>query len=142
MATGNKFEQFVEDMAHKIHDLESDTLKVMLTLTAPVATNAVKANLTEISAGDGYTAGGDTVAQTGFTQASGTYKLTLTDNVWTASAGTFADFRFPVLYNDTPAGPVDPLMFFWDHGSTVDLGAGETYTWDQDGAGNGVMTLV
>ncbi len=142
MATATKFEQFVEDMAHKIHDLESDTLKVMLALTAPVATNTIKANLTDIAAGDGYTAGGDTVAQSVFTQVSGTYKLTLTDNVWTATAGTFADFRYPALYNDTPAGPVDPLMFFWDHGATVDLGAAETFTWDQDGAGLGVMTLV
>ena len=142
MASALKFEQYVEDQAHKIHDLESDTLKVMLTLVAPVATNTIKANLTEIAAGDGYTAGGDTVAQTVFTQVSGTYKLTLTDNVWTAAAGTFADFRYPTLYNDTPGAPDDPLMFFWDHGATVDLGAGETFTWDQDGAGNGVMTLV
>ncbi len=142
MASPTKFEQFVEDLAEKVHDLGADTLLVLLCLTAPVATNSVKADLTEISAGDGYTAGGDTVAQTGSVHASGTYKLTLTDNVWTASAGTFADFRYPVLYNTTPTSPLDPLSFFWDHGATVDLGAGETYTWDQDGAGNGVMTLV
>ncbi len=142
MVAATKFEQFVEDVCDGVHDLAADAFLVMLTLTAPVVTNTIKANLTEISAGDGYTANGDSVATTVAAQTTGTYKLTLTDNVWTASAGTFADFRYPVLYNTTPAGPVDPLMFFWDHGSTVSLGAGETYTWDQDGAGSGVMTLV
>lgn len=142
MATATKFQQFSEDLAEKVHNLGTDTLKVMLTLTAPVATNSVKANLTEISAGDGYTAGGETSAQTVSAQTSGTYKLTLTDVVWTATAGTFADFRYPVLYNDTPTSPLDPLIEFWDYGSTVSLGAGETFTWDQDGGGNGVLTLA
>jgi hypothetical protein len=48
VATFNKFQQFVEDLAEKVHNLQSDTLKVLLTNTAPVATNAVKADLTEI----------------------------------------------------------------------------------------------
>ena len=33
-----------------MHNLDTDTLKVMLTTAAPVATNAVKANITEITA--------------------------------------------------------------------------------------------
>ena len=142
MVAATKFQQFVEDVAEKVHNLGADSLLVMLALTAPVVTNSIKTDLTEIASGDGYTTGGDSVATTISAHTTGTYKLTLTDNVWTATAGTFANFRYPVLYNTTPTGPVDPLMFFWDHGSTVDLGAGETYTWDQDGAGNGVMTLV
>ncbi len=142
MASAVKFEQFVEDLAEQVHELDVDALKVMLTLVAPVATNSIAGDLTDIAAGDGYTAAGDAVAMTISAHTTGTYKLTLTDNVWTAATGSFANFRYPVLYNDAPVAPVDPLMFFWDHGATVDLGAAETFTWDQDGAGNGVMTLV
>ena len=58
MAAFNKFNKFVEHLAEKVHNLESDTLKVLLTNTTPLATNAVKADLTEISAGNGYAAGG------------------------------------------------------------------------------------
>ena len=36
MATFNKFNQFVADIANKVHNLGSDTLKVGLTNTAPV----------------------------------------------------------------------------------------------------------
>jgi hypothetical protein len=39
VATFNKFNQFVEDLAEKVHNLQSDTLKNLLTNTAPVATN-------------------------------------------------------------------------------------------------------
>lgn len=58
MATFNKFNAFVQDLTRKVHNLNSDTLKILLTNVAPVATNAVKADLTEIAAGNGYTAGG------------------------------------------------------------------------------------
>ena len=53
MATFNKFNQFVEDLAKKVHNLNSDTLKVALSNTAPVAANAVFADITEISEPDG-----------------------------------------------------------------------------------------
>ena len=56
MASFNKFNPFVEALAEKVHNLGSDTLKVMLSNTAPSASNAVKADITEISAGNGYTA--------------------------------------------------------------------------------------
>ena len=131
MVAYTKFHQTVEDWLHGVHDYSADTLKVCLTLTAPVNTNTVFANLTEISAGDGYTATGDTTAITTNSQTTGTYTLACTDNVWTATAGTFANFRYVTLYNDTPTVPADPLIGFWDYGSTVDLGAGETFTWDQ-----------
>lgn len=141
MAAYTKFNQFVEDLAHKVHNLGSDTLKVMLTLTAPVATNSVKGDLTEISAGNGYTAGGTAVSISASAQADGTYKLTLADVVFTASGGAIADFRYSVLYNDTPSSPADPLIGFWDYGSTVSLANGESLTVDFD-ATNGVLQLA
>ena len=52
MAAFNKFNALTEDLAEKVHNLGSDTLKVMLTNTAPSAANAVKADIAEISAGN------------------------------------------------------------------------------------------
>lgn len=141
MATYNKFNAFVENVAEKVHNLGTDTLKVMLTLTAPVATNSVKADLTEISAGNGYTAGGTTTAQSSSAQSSGTYKLVIADVVFTASGGAIADFRYAVLYSDTPTSPADPLIGFWDYGSTVSLADGETFTVDFD-ASAGVLQIA
>ena len=139
MATFNKFNQFVEDMAEKVHNLGADTLKVMLVNTAPVATNSVKANLTEITAANGYTAGGTAATISSSAQTSGTYKLVLADVVFTASGGSIGPFRYAVLYNDTPTSPADPLIGWWDYGSSITLADTETFTVDFD-ATNGVLT--
>ncbi len=141
MVAFNKFNQFVEDVAEKVHNLGADTFKVLLTLTAPVATNSVKGDLTEISAGSGYTAGGNSASITSSAQTSGTYKLVLADPTTWTSAGAFANFRYAVLYNDTPTSPADPLIGWWDYGSTVTLANGETFTVDFDGT-TGVLTIA
>ena len=141
MVAFNKFDQFVEDTANGVHDLAADALKVALSNTAPVATNTILANITQIAAGNGYTTGGNAVTTTSGTQTTGTYKLILVDNVFTASGGAIATFRYVVLYNDTPVGPVDPLIGWYDNGSTVDLADGETFTIDFDASG-GVLTIA
>ena len=140
MATFNKFYPFVEAIAEKVHNLGTDTLKVMLTNTAPVNTNSVKTDITEISAGNGYTAGGNTATQTSSSQTSGTYTLVLADPAsWTASGGSIATFRYAVLYNDTAASK--NLIGWWDYGSAVSLASGDSFTVDFD-AGTGVLTLA
>jgi len=141
MATFNKFQSFVEHLAEKVHNLGADTLKVMLTDTAPVATNTVKADLTEITAGNGYTAGGETLTVTSSAQASGVYKLVANDVVITASGGSIGPFRYAVIYNDTPTSPADPLIGWWDRGSSATLLAGESVTIDLDQT-NGVLTVT
>lgn len=140
MAAFNKFNSFVEALAEKKHDLGTDTLKVMLTNTAPVATNSVKADLTEISAGNGYTAGGNTASVTSSAQTSGTYKLVLGDPAtWTATSGSLGPFRYAVLYNDTATN--DELIGWWDYGSAVTLAEGESFAVDFDPT-TGVLTLA
>lgn len=141
MATATKFQAFVEHVAEKVHNLGADTLKVMLTDTAPVNTNSIKGDLTEISAGNGYSAGGTQATISASAQTSGTYKLTLADVVFTASGGSIGAFRYTTLYNDTPTSPADPLILFWDYGSSITLADGETFTWDAD-ASAGVLTIV
>lgn len=140
MATYNKFQSFVEALAEKQHNLESDTLKVYLSNTAPnAATMTVKADLAEISAGNGYTAGGNTATQSSSAQTAGVYKLVLADPaIWTASGGSIGPFRYAVLYNDTASG--DPLIAWWDYGTSITLGAGDTFAVDFDPS-TGVLTI-
>ena len=138
MATFNKFDSFVEALAEKVHNLGADTLKVMLTNSAPSASNTVKANITEISAGNGYTAGGTQATISSSAQTSGTYKLVLADVVFTAS-GAVGPFRYAVLYNDTATN--DELIAYADYGSSVSLANGETFTVDFD-AVNGALQIA
>ena len=130
MATFTRFEKFSEDRAKKGHDLNADTLKVYLSNTAPnVATHTIKTDIAEIAAGNGYTAGGvDTQNVTSRTGA--VTSVTGTDFTVTAAGGSIGPFRYAILYNDTPASPLDPLIGFWDYGSAVTLADGESFTVD------------
>jgi hypothetical protein len=141
MATFNKFNQFVEDLAKKVHNLNSDTLKVMLTNSAPSASNAVLTDITEITAQNGYSAGGAATAFSSGAQASGTYKLVLNDVTFTASGGSFGPFRYVVLYNSTPTTPLKPLIGYYDYGSGITITSGNSFTVDFDGSA-GALTLA
>jgi hypothetical protein len=141
MASFNKFNSFVEFLAEGVFNLESDTLKIVLTDVAPGATDSVLADLTEISAGNGYTAGGEAVTVTSSGQTDGTYKLVLEDLTITASGGTIGDFRYFVLIDDTPSSPADPLIGWWDYGASITLGDGESITVDFD-ASDGALQLA
>lgn len=139
MAAFNKFNQFVSDLAQKVHNLNSDTLKILLTNTAPVATNTIKNNLTEIAAGNGYTSGGVTASFVSGTDASGTYRLILSQVSWTASGGSIGPFEFAVLYNSTAAN--GNLIGWWDYGTAITLTNGNSFTVALDQS-NGVLTLA
>lgn len=141
MATFNKFNSFVEYLLiAKAIDFDADVFKVMLTNTAPVATDSVKANLTEIGSGNGYTAGGTATTIT-HSRSTSTSKIVGTDVVFTAT-GAVGPFRYAVLYDDTPSGtPTDPLIAWWDYGSSLTLASGETFTVDFD-ASAGIFTLA
>lgn len=98
------------------------------------------ANITQIGAGNGYTTGGTATSMSTST-SSGTAKVTGTDVVFTASGGSVGPFRYAVLYNDSPTSPADPLMAWWDYGSSVTLADTETFTVDFD-ATNGIATFA
>lgn len=138
MATFNKFNSFVEALAEKSHNLGADTLTVALTAAAnaPVATNTVLANLTQVS----YTnCSARAITTSTSAQSSGTYKLVLADLVLTASGGTVGPFRYVVIYNDTATS--DELIGWYDYGSDITLANGETLTIDFDGT-NGLLQIV
>jgi hypothetical protein len=132
MATYNKFQQFVEDLAKGVHNFTSDstcTVTVALTAAAnaPVATNSVLADLTQIS----YTNLSSRVV-TGVTaeHTTGTVTFTANDLTLSASGGAVATFRYVVLYNDDPTSPADPLIGWYDYGSNVTLADGESLLID------------
>ncbi len=138
MATFTKFQAFVEALAEKVHNLGSDQLVVALSNVAPVNTNTVLADLTQIT----YTnLSSRNITTNASAQTSGTYKLTLTDLVLTASGGSVGPFRYVTVYNDTPTSPADPLIAFFDYGSSITLADGETLTIDFDGS-NGFLTIA
>lgn len=131
----NKFNAFVADVANKVHNLGSDQLKVALTNSAPVATNTVLANITEISYTNCSTRN---LSLTSSSQSSGTYKLILTDLTLTAS-GTVGPFRYVVVYNSTAAS--GPLIAWYDFGTNVTLGNGDQFVIDLDNA-NGILQIT
>lgn len=130
----NKFQSFVTKLAAGVFanalNADTDTLKCYLSNTAPnAATMTVKADLAEISAGAGYSAGGNDTQNAAAT-ATGTVTVVGTDFVITAAGGTIGPFRYVVLYDDTPSSPADPLIGWWDYGSSITLQDGETFTTD------------
>lgn len=132
MATFVKFHCLHSDIAAGTHanalNANTDTLKVYLTNAAPdQALDSVKADLAEISAGSGYTAGGVDI-QNSASKSTGTITLTATDVTITASGGTIGPFRYAPIYNDTSVS--DSLLGYYDYGSSITLNSGESFTVD------------
>lgn len=142
MATFNKYGQFVEDLAEKVHNLSVDTLRIALASGVQTTGMTLLSQIFEISGGNGYATGGWTGLLVSSAQTTGLYKLVLANPpVWTGMPGTMSGFRYAVLYNDTPTSPLNPLIGYWDYGSTVTLNSGETFTvtFDQN---EGVLTIT
>lgn len=128
IVTPAKFDCFTEDVMHKVHDFSSDTFKLALTNSAPAASNSALTDIVEISTLGGYTAGGITIPVTSSGQTLGAYKCVFTDTTITAVTDPIDAWRWAVLYNDTSSG--DKLIYYWDYGSAIVIGAGESFLFD------------
>lgn len=123
---------FSEDMANKIHDLNSDTFRWVLSNTAPaVGTTFLLSNVTQIATSGGYTqmtdgAGGLTTTLS-FSRTGQTTTVSGTQVVLTAT-GAVGPFRYLILVNDTPTSPLNPVIGWVDHGSAVTMANTDTYT--------------
>lgn len=116
------FDQFVEDLAHGVHNLGSDTIKAVLTNVLPDTTNdAVLTDITEITAQNGYSAGGATLSISSSGQSNGVYKLLANDFSYTGSGGTFGPFQWIVYYNNTPTSPLKPLIGWKEYDQQIPL---------------------
>jgi hypothetical protein len=143
LASFNKFQQFAYDLSEKVHNLNSDTINCALSNTAPVAaSNKVLADITEITAHNGYSSGGASTGASGGT-ATGTFTLTGTNITWTASGGTIGAFQYIVLYNTSTSPNTKPLIGWWDYGSGLTLNSGDSFTIQFNGGGSsGTMLTV
>ena len=152
MATFNKVNDFVLNLAEVI-SLSNDTLKLAFSNTAPGSEssnpasdgNGIVGNITEIAytnwlddlATDRQLASGSTT----HTQTSGTFTLDYTaDIVITASGGAIADWRYIYLFSDTPTSPADPIINYWDQGSSVSMSDTATATLAFNASG--ILTLT
>ena len=144
MASFNKINDFVKNAVENM-DLASDTLIVALSNTAPGSEssnptadgNGILGNVTQISYSN---LSSRTLANVTSTQTSGTYKLSADDLTLTASGGTVAAFRYIYIYDDTVTSPADPLIGYYDYGSSLTLNDGDTFTIDI--GTNGILTLT
>jgi len=128
MVAATKFYQVVEDKEEGVYTSSTDQFTVFLTTHAniPVVANAVLADITEIS----YTNLSTRDLTTNSSgQTSGILTHLFTDLVLTAS-GAVATFRHVGIYNNTPASPLDPIVFWFDFGQDLTLASAETLTLD------------
>jgi hypothetical protein len=153
MASFNKFNCFVEDLAEGSQVLSSDTLMALLTNTSPNAADVLvdttqtpcvvgsTSNAVEVAAASGYVKKGAALDLSSSAQSGGVYKLILTDEVITAGAD-IGPFRYIVLYNDTKKTTATrPPIGWYDYASSITLHNGETFTLDFDGT-NGVLSIT
>jgi hypothetical protein len=144
MAAFNKFNLFTQDLCEAAHTFKSggQTFDVMLTNTAPVATNHLYADVSgaEVANGGGYATGGIASAMSD-SSAAGVEKVLGTNVTWTGSGGGMGPFRYAVIYNVSQATPLKPLVAWYDYGSSISLNAGDTFTVAFDAA-NGFFTVT
>lgn len=145
MATFNKVNDFVKNAVHNM-DLESDQIVIALSNTAPASEssnpaadgNGVLANVTQAA----YTyLSSRNVTTTSSSQTGGTYKLVLADITLTSTGGSTGPFRYVYIYNDTVTTPADPLIGYYDYGSSLTLNDGDSLTVDFSAA-NGVLQIA
>ena len=139
------FHDFSEQLGKAVHNFSSHTFKAALTNTAPTAsTGTALSDITQISASGGYTAGaggGYALDSVTWAQSSNVSKLTVADEVITASGGSVGPFRYVVIYNDSASSPADALIGYLDYGSALTLADTESLTLDFDGSA-GLMTVT
>lgn len=145
MASFNKVNDFVKNAVHNM-DLESDQFVVALSNTAPASEssnpesdgNGIIGNVTEIA----YTnLSSRNITTTSSAQSGGTYKLVLSDITLTSTGGSTGPFRYIYIYDDTVTSPADPIVGYYDYGSSLTLNDGDSFTVDFNAA-NGVIQLT
>jgi len=131
------FDEFANNLGKGLIDLSADTFKAALTNTAPdAASDDEFADITEITAENGYSAGGVTLlsvtwAETG--AGTGIWRFDASDFLLTASGGTFGPLRYIVVYSDTSTN--DKLVGYIDHGASILVNTGNALRVTFDASG-------
>ena len=139
MASG-VYNQFKTEIMNKVIDLEADTIMVALLDNShsfdQTAVGWAVPDANELSAGGGYSEGGEALASKAVTQESTHGKFDAADVSWTSA--TFTAYH-AVIYDDTPTSPADPLICSIDFGGAQSVSSGTfTIQW----AAGGILTIT
>jgi hypothetical protein len=123
-------------LAKKVIDFSADVFKIILMgsgFVFNVDTHAGYADVSgsELPTGNGYTAGGVTLAGVAVTQddVDDRTEITWTNASWTASGGDIGPSPGAIIYDDTPTTPVaDPIIGYIDFGGNQSQPAGGVAT--------------
>lgn len=141
MATFTIFQAFPEDLGEKLHNFDSDTLKLALSNTLPTASSDATwgdVSASEIASGNGYTAAGQTMTSVTWSKSGAVSTLDMADVTITASGGSIGPFQYMILYNDTATG--DALIGFYTLSASTTIADGDSFTLQIDSTG--VLTLT
>lgn len=129
MAVFTKFDCLASDFSNKVHDWlgGDDTIKAVLTNTAPLATWATLGDVPQLAAGNGYTADGIDVQNTG-AKVGATMEMVAVDSTWVAGPGNLGPFQWVVFFNDT--SPTKALIGHYNYGAPLTLLPNETFRID------------
>lgn len=136
------YNDFKEQILLGIHDLSATGLTVTLHTgyTPNIDTHQIWGDAgvssTEYGTASGYTAGGITMGSLAVSQddANDRADWDAADAVWSSlGALTPATPSHAIIWNDTPAAPVDPLVCYVELGVTATNGGDYTLSWHTDG---------
>ena len=144
---GAIYNNFKEQVMEAIFDLSTGGDAIQLTLhtsyTPNIDTHTVWADVsaTEYSTASGYTAGGETLANQDTTQDNTNDRgvFDADDVTWSGlGALTPATPSHAILWDDTPTSPADPLICYWELGTTATNGGDYTLAF----GANGIILLT
>ncbi len=131
------YNSFKEYLGDGTVDMDDDVFKIAL-LTSDYTPDAAHTSYSDISAdevsGDGYTAGGATLAGVSWTSADGTATFDADDPEWTSATFTA---RYAAIYDYTAAN--DALVKLFDFGGDKSVSNG---TFSIQFNESGVITLT
>jgi len=142
MATYVGINDWLENMVENA-DLQSDQFVVALSNTAPGSETGtlptadgggVLANVTQITY-SGLTASMRNLTTASSAQTGGTYAIDFNNLTLTCATTSVGPFRYVYIYDDTVTTPADPLVCYFDYGSSITLADTETLTITFDAAG-------
>jgi hypothetical protein len=137
---GRRYHCFTRDVAHGVHKLHEDELRLALTNRLPdVREDEILTDIQELESGNGYSAGGVPAVIVEEEHRDGLYTLVLRGAMFAANGGLLGPFQYIVLYNRTRRGPVNPLIGHWRYAVPLTMRPGERLEIDLPAAG--VLTI-
>lgn len=124
MADWVKFYCLTDDLANGEHDFPSANLTIMLSNVAPDLSDTTVTDITEITAANGYAAGGQSLVGVTISSVAGVTTIDADDVTWTATGGSIGPFRYAVIYSDFN----DKLIAYLDAGISISVPDGQPAT--------------